>query len=50
MLVHKTDMHKEYHMNTIYKKNPALPHISYMLAEGYQALSEELSDIHSVVA
>ena len=34
MLIHKAEMHKEYHMNPIYKENPKLPHISYMLAEG----------------
>ena len=36
-------------MNPVYKENPSLPHIIYMLAEGYQAPSEELSDIHSIV-
>ena len=30
MLVHKTEMHKEYHINPIYKENPALPHIFHI--------------------
>ena len=49
MLLHKREKHNEYHMNPNLKANPNNPHITYMLAEGYQALSEELSDMHSVV-
>ena len=49
MLLHKGEKHNEYHMNPNLKANPNNPHITYMLAEGFQALSEELSDLHNVV-